>query len=149
MSGAYASRALWAVALLYLAGSMTDVLLLWVIQRIPGNPLWEFAALTSTIEGIPRMALAAAFAWVALHIRGRPSLLWYRVFGVLLVLIGLAGPVIAALQVSDYFIIRASIETPFDLRIAQSTIIKTVSLGAVHLFLFVPVGVMAIRRPRV
>lgn len=142
-----AARVLWAVGLLYLIGSLADVVLAWVVNVEPGNPNLEFMALATTIEGTPRIVLAIALIWVALYVRGSTSLFTQRFFGVLLILLGIGGAVVGALMISDYFVIRPQVQ-PGEQKVFASIVFKTLTLSALHFVLLVPVGVLSVRRPR-
>jgi hypothetical protein len=141
-----AARVLWAAGLLYLIGSLADVILAWFVNADPGNPNSEFITLSSTVEGTPRIVLAVALIWVALHIRGSASLITQRFFGLILILLGIGGAIVGAMMVSDYFVIRGQV-LPEEQTVFASIVLKTLTLSALHLVLLVPVGVLAVRRP--
>lgn len=142
-----AVRALWAAGLLFLIGSLADLVLLWGMQRRADDPLWEFGALQNTIEGTPRIVLAVAMIWVALHIRGSTSLVTHRLLASIILLLGLVGAAIGAMMVTDYFVLRGNVQGP-DQRIFASAVLKALTLSGLHLVVLVPVGVMGMRRPR-
>jgi len=142
-----AARVLWAVGLLFLIGSVADLVLLWTVTNDPGNAQWEFTALAVTVEGTPRIVLAIGLIWIALHLRGTVSLIIQRLFGVLLILLGIGGAVIGAMMISDYFVIRGGI-APGEMSTFVSIVLKTLTLSLLHLLLLVPVGVLSVRRPR-
>jgi hypothetical protein len=142
-----AARVLWSVGLIFLVGSLADLVLAWAINNRPGDPVWEFNQLAGTIEGTPRIVLALALIWVALYIRGSVSVIIQRVFGFMLILLGIAGAVIGAMMISDYFVIRGNIP-PEDTKLFLSIVLKTLTLSALHLVLLIPVGVLSVRRPR-
>jgi hypothetical protein len=142
-----AARALWAGGLIYLIGSLADLATLWIINRIPDNPDWEFTALANTLDGTPRIVLAVAMIWVALHIRGSNSLVIQRLMGVLLLLLGVAGAIMGAMVIADYFVLREAVAPP-DQKLFLSITLKALTLSALHLLVLVPVGVLSVRRPR-
>lgn len=142
-----AARALWAGGLIYLIGSFADLASLWIINRIPGNPDYEFTALANTLDGTPRIVLAVAMIWVALHIRGSNSILIQRFMGILLLLLGIAGAIMGAMVIADYFVLRAAVAEP-DQKLFVSITLKALTLSALHLLVLVPVGVLSVRRPR-
>jgi hypothetical protein len=142
-----AARALMAAGLLFLIGSLADLILLWTVNRDAGNPQFEFTALSLTVEGTPRIALAIALIWGALHIRGATSPLIQRVLAVSLILLGIGGAIVGAMMISDFFVLRGSIQ-PGETRAFTSVVLKTLTLSALHLVLLVPVGVLSVRRPR-
>lgn len=142
-----ASRALWAAGLIFLLGSLADLILLWTVTREPGNAQWEFTALALTIEGTPRIVLAIAMIWVALHIRDGSSLIVQRLFGGFLILLGILGAVIGAMMVGDYFVLRGMIQ-PAEAKTFASIVLKTLTLSGLHLVLLVPIGVLGVRGPR-
>jgi hypothetical protein len=51
------------------------------------------------------------------------------------------------MMVSDYFVIRGQV-LPEEQTVFASIVLKTLTLSALHLVLLVPVGVLAVRRPR-
>lgn len=142
-----AARALWAGGLIYLIGSFADLAAMWIINRVPGNPDFEFTALANTLDGTPRIVLAVAMIWVALHIRGSNSLMIQRLMGILLILLGIAGAIMGAMVIADYFVLRGSVAPP-DQKLFVSITLKALTLSALHLLVLVPVGVLSVRRPR-
>ncbi len=146
---AHAARALFAAGLLFLLGSMADLAILWFYQFQPGNAYTEMVALSSTLEGLPRIALAAALIWAGMQIRGTTSLLAHRLLGTLLLLTGLAGGLAGALLISDYFVLRGQPLTPQAHAIFVSSMLKGTTLAGLHVLLLIPVGIMSVRRPRV
>ena len=144
---ANASRALWAAGLIYLIGSLADLVLLLAVKPNWGNPTWEFTVTSGTVEGTPRIILAIALIWVAMYIRGSSSLVVYRLFSLLLILIGALSGVFGAVGVSDFFILRPMMDAA-NLRLALNVVLKMVTLSGLQVLLLIPVGVMGIRRPR-
>ena len=144
---ANAARALWAAGLIYLIGSLADIVLLVVVNSNWGNPAWEYAVTSGTVEGTPRVVLAIALIWVAMYIRGVSSLATYRLFSVLLIAIGVLSGVFGAVGVSDYFILRPMLE-PSTVKDATHVLLKMITLSGLQVLLLIPVGVMGVRRPR-
>jgi hypothetical protein len=140
-----AARAAAITAYLFLAGAAYDLGILWIVQR-QGSPEWEFGALTVTVETLPRFVLAIALLYIARSLRGSTSLIGYRLMAVFLLAIGLIGAAAAGLAVTDFFILRRSVE-PAALAIFTSTTVKTVGMGVLHALLLVPLGVSGLRRP--
>jgi hypothetical protein len=136
-----------AAGLIFGIGAILDVAILWIFQRQPNNPGFEFTALASTVEGLPRIGLAAALLAMALWLRGSTSLLSYRLLGAALVVTGFMGAMAAALVVTDWFVIRVNV--PPD---QQGTILgvvwKSIALGGLYTLVFIPAGVLSMRRPR-
>ena len=141
-----AARALWAIGLMYIVGSLADVVLLWTVSYL-ADPVWEYSALATTIEGTPRIVLGVALVWTAFYIRGSNSLLVQRSLAVLLVLLGIAGAVIGAMMISDYFVLRGAV-VPEQQKGFAGMLLKTLTLSGLHLVLLVPIGVLGVRRPR-
>jgi hypothetical protein len=143
---AHASTAVFAVAALFAAGALLDLVLLWGWQRAPENPSWEFFAIASTVESLPRLVLGLALAIVGLHLAGSTLLLAYRALGALLALIGLAGLGLALLAGMDFFALRSGV--PADQQAALvSVTAKTVGLGVLEGLVLVPAGWRCLRRP--
>ena len=141
-----AARALYAAGLIFLIGSIADIMTLWVMQAQP-DPEWEFSSLVSTIEGTPRIVLAIAMILAGNYVRGTSSLVAQRLFAAILLMLGLAGAVIGALILSDYFVVRGAVE-PDKQKIFLSVVLKALTLSALHVLILVPVGVLGLRRPK-
>lgn len=141
----HAARGMWAAGVLFLAASLLDLVVLWGMQR-QSQPLWEYQALANTVDGLPGFALAAGFMFGALYIGGSGSLLVYRLLGLLLIGIGLAGAAAAALMTSDYFILVTGVG-PDEMALFRSVAFKTIALGGLHTIVLLPLGVLGMRRP--
>ncbi|HEX6211667.1 MAG TPA: hypothetical protein VF136_12875 [Methylomirabilota bacterium] len=141
-----ASWALWGTAIVFLVGSVLDLVILWLFQRQP-NPQWEFTAVAISAEGLPRILLGVALAYGALQLRDSASLLAYRLLAVGLIAVGVIGAVLGGLMLSDYFILRSSVN-PEAVGVFRSGVFKTLALCAMYVFVLLPVGVAAWRRPR-
>jgi hypothetical protein len=144
---ANAGRALWAAGLIYLIGSLADMVLGMAVGSDWGNPAWEYTVTSGAVEGTPRIVLAIALIWVAMYIRGSSSLATYRVFSLLLIAIGALCAVLGAVAISDYFILRPMLEGEA-LRVGTNILLKTLTLSGLQVVLLIPVGVMGVRRPR-
>ena len=138
--------ALAAAGLIFILGSIADVLILWLFQRQP-LPQWEFTALATTTEGLPRIALGAALVYAALHVRGSTSLPGYRLLGLLLVLIGLIGAMLGGLMVLNYFTLRSTVQ-PGAGGLFLGTVAKTLLLCGLYVVLLIPAGILSMRRPK-
>lgn len=136
-----------AAGLIFGVGAILDVLILWGFQRQPDNPGWEFTALASTVEGLPRIGLAAALIAVALWLRGSTSLLSYRLLGAALVVTGFLGATAAALVVTDWFVVRVNVP-PEQQATIKGVVFKSIALGGLYTAVFIPAGVLGMRRPR-
>ncbi|MGH7503810.1 MAG: hypothetical protein ACREL7_18945 [Longimicrobiales bacterium] len=145
--GIHVSYACVAAGLIFGIGAILDVGILWIAQRVPNNPGWEFTALASTIEGLPRIGLAAALLALGLWLRGSTLLLAYRFLGLLLILTGFVGVVTAALVVTDWFVVRIDIP-PDQHGLFKGIVFKSIALGGLYLLVFIPAGVLSMRRPR-
>jgi hypothetical protein len=136
-----------AAGLIFGIGALLDVGILWLFQRIPDNPGWEFTALASTVEGLPRIGLAAALLALALWLRESMSLLSYRLLGAMLIVTGFLGALSAALVLTDWFVLRGNI--PLDQQgTIKAVVVKSIALGGLYTLVFIPAGVMSMRRPR-
>jgi len=144
---ANAGRALWAAGLIYLIGSLADMVLQMIVGADWGNPAWEYTVTTGAVEGTPRIVLAIAFIWVAMYIRGSSSLAGYRILSIVLIASGAACAVFGAIAISDYFILRPMMDAGGQ-RLATNILLKTLILSALQVMLLIPVGVMGVRRPR-
>jgi hypothetical protein len=131
---------------IFIIGSIIDILLLWTLQRQP-LPQWEFTALATTAEGLPRIVLGIALVFAAMFVRGSTSLLKYRLFGLMLIGLGLMGVAIAGLMVTDFFALR-SLVNPEARWMFRSTVIKTMLLCGMYVVFLVPAGVLCMRRPK-
>ncbi len=142
----HAGLACVGAGLIFLVGSLLDVAILWGFQRGAG-PAWEFAALSTTIEGTPRIALGAALMAAGLWVRGSTSLLMYRTIGLIMLLTGIAGAIIGGMLLSDYFILRRDVDAAQRV-LFNSAALKVLALSGLHAFVLIPIGVLGMRRPR-
>jgi len=142
----YAARALFATGIIFLLGSLADIMVLWVLQRQP-DPQSEFTSLVLTIEGTPRIALAVALLVTGNYLRGTSSVVMQRFCALILLLLGLAGAVIGALVLTDFFVVRGSVDAEGQ-RVILSMALKGLTLSALHVLVLVPIGVLGLRRPK-
>lgn len=142
----HAARAVGGAGAIFLIGSVLDVLVLWIFQRQPG-PQFEFTALASTAEAMPRLVLACALLFAALYLGRSSSLLWYRVLALLLIVFAMVSVAIGGMMITDYFVLRREIN-PEAARIFTSSVLKTVALCGLYVVVLVPIGIMGLRRPR-
>ncbi len=140
------SLALYAVAALFVGGTLLDLGVLWIAQRQTGAQ-WEFVAISSTVEAIPRLALGVGMAYVALYVSQSASTLAYRGLALALVLVGVFGAALGALMLTVYFPI-ARIVQPESVQLFRSTVIKAVGLSALYTIALVPIGIHGLRGPK-
>lgn len=145
--GSHAAYFCIAAGLIFGVGAILDVGILWIFQRQPNNPGFEFTALASTVEGLPRIGLAAAFVALGLWLRGSTSLLSYRLLGITLVVTGFFGAMAAALVLTDWFVIRVNVP-PEQQSTIKGVVFKSIALGGLYTLVFIPAGVLSMRRPR-
>jgi hypothetical protein len=147
---AFSSHTAWiclAAGVMFAAGAVVDVAILWGFQRVPDNAAWEFTALATTVEGLPRVALGCALVAVGLWLSGSTSLIAYRGLGLFVLMTGFAGAAAAALVVTDWFVIRGDVPAQ-QAGIFQGIVAKSIALGGIYILLFIPAGVLSMRRPR-
>lgn len=144
--GKVAALGMWAAGGLMFLGTLVDLGILWIAQY-QANPQWEFVAIASTLEGLPRIALALAFFYAALYLRRSESLAAYRSLGVGLLLLGLAGTGLGLLALMDYLAL-ANLVQGVPESLIRSTAMKSVALGGIFFVLLVPLGFLGLRRPK-
>lgn len=142
----HVARGFYAAGVIFLVGTVLDLAILWVFQRQPG-PQWEFSALASTAEGLPRLVLAIALLYGGLYTAASTSLLSYRFLALIAILIALAGAAVGGLMLSDFFVLRRQVSTD-GLWIFRSAVLKTLVLCGMYVFVLFPLGVLGLRRPR-
>jgi hypothetical protein len=141
----HASLALTGTGLIFLLGTLLDFVILWTFQR-QTVPQWEFTALASLAEGLPRLVLAIALLYAALYTRESTSLLLYRLLALGLIMIGLIGAIAGALMLTDYFVLRRQVNAEVT-DLFRSMTFKTLALCAMYVFILLPIGVLGLRRP--
>lgn len=144
--GKVAALGMWAAGGLLLLGSLVDLGILWIVQH-QRNPQWEFVAIASTLEGLPRFAMALAFFYAALYLRRSTSLAAYRTLSAGVLVVGLVGGGLGVLALMDYLALSSMVAgVPESL--IRSTALKAVALGGIFLLLLVPLGLLGLRRPK-
>jgi hypothetical protein len=141
-----AAAALLAAGLVFVAGSLADYVILWLINRQDG-PQWEFAAVTTTVEGMSRIVLGVALVYAGLHLRARPSVWLRRALGAALLLIALAALVLAALMAMDFLALR-NVVRPEAIATFRATTGKTLFLCAIYALVALPAAVVSLRSGR-
>jgi hypothetical protein len=141
-----AGLAMLAVGLVFFLGTVADLATLWVAQRQPSIQ-WEFAALTSTAEGLPRLALAFGALYLALLLRKSESLSSYRFIGIGMLLTGLASALIGVLIGMDYLALARQV-APEAAAVFRSSVAKTLALALTYTAVLVPVGGWGLSRPK-
>lgn len=142
----HVSRGFYAAGMIFLIGTVLDLGILWVFQRQP-NPQWEFTALATTAEGLPRLVLALALLYGGLYTAASTSLLAYRLLALIAIMVALAGAAVGGLMLSDFFVLRRQVSAE-GLWIFRSTVLKTVVLCGMYVFVLFPLGVLGLRRPK-
>src|SRR5690606_12644839 len=127
-------------------GSLVDLGILWIAQY-QASPQWEFVAIASTLEGLPRFVMAIAFFYAALYLRRSQSLAAYRALGAGVLVLGLAGAGLGLLALMDYLALAGLVEGMPE-SLTRSSALKAAALGGVFFFLLVPLGFVALRHPR-
>lgn len=138
-----AGRIALVAGLIYLIGHLLDFGILWILQRQPGLQ-WEFVALARSAEAFPDMIVATALVYLGLYITGSLGLWNSRLLATLTVLMGLAGLSIMVVMLLNYLSIRASVD-PAAAGAVRSSVIKTVSLGALYAAFLIPAGILGFR----
>lgn len=142
----HAALGLWAAGFVFLAGTILDIAILWLTQN-QGTVQWEFVAVANTIEGLPRFALAGALCFAALNVSESNSLWAFRLLALLSIVVGLGAAGLGGLMATDYLVLRRDI-TPEALPVLKSTVVKSVALAGIFCAVFVPAGILGLRRPR-
>lgn len=142
-----AASGLTAAGVIFLAGSIADVLILWFIGRQP-VPQWEFAAVATTVEGMPRIVLGIAMIYAGMFIRRTRSPWVFRILGLVLLLTALMSIGLAGLLVTDYFALRGNVVAEA-IPAFRSTTAKTLFLCALYFVMTLPAAIASLRRPRV
>lgn len=106
------------------------------------------SALVATVEALPWIVVAFALYYAALYAGESTSLLGYRLLGSCLVLLGLVGAGIAALVLTQYRALPQNLD-PETARMFRVMAAQAVGIGALHLVILIPIGVLGLRRPGV
>ena len=141
----HASAVVLVTGLVFLLGTSIDFLTLWVFQRASGMQ-WEFVATTQTVEGIPRLILAFAFIYTALHLRRSSSIWLYRTLGAGLLVLGIVALAMGVLIAVNYVALAGAVneEARAAFRIA---VLKSGSLATLYIVTLVPLGILGLRKP--
>jgi hypothetical protein len=144
----HASRGLWAGASILLLGSFIDLGVLWVLQYQP-TPQWEFVATMNTLEAYTRFSIGIGLIYAALFI-GRSASMWkYRLTAVFMLLLGIVGMVLGLVLLNDYFALsRLTQDQTAGMGALVISVTKGVLLSGLITVLFVPLGILGLRRPR-
>jgi hypothetical protein len=140
-----AAAALLAAGILFIAGSVADYVILWLINRQSG-PQWEFAAVTTTVEGMSRIVLGIALLFGGLHLRGKPARWSTRLLGVGLILIAVSSVALAGLMALDFLALR-NLVRPEAIPTFRATTAKTLFLCAVYIITTLTAGIISVRSP--
>lgn len=143
------SPAAWpvlAAGAIMLLGVVVDLGVLWFLQH-EGTPQWEFAALSTSMDSVPRFAFGLGFLFLGLHLRNSTSKLSYRVLGSLLLALGLVALAAAALMAMSYLSLGNLVTEPSVYTMLRSVAIKTIGLAVIYSGLSIPAGIAVLRRP--
>jgi len=144
--GKLAAHGMWAAGGLLFLWSLVDLGILWIAQY-QASPQWEFVAIASTLEGLPRFVMAIAFFYAALYLRRSQSLAAYRALGAGVLVLGLAGAGLGLLALMDYLALAGPVEGMPE-SLTRSTALKAGALGGVFFVVLVPLGFAGLRHPR-
>jgi hypothetical protein len=144
----HASRGLWAGAAVLLLGSFIDLGVLWGLQY-QATPQWEFVATMNTLEAYTRFSIGIGLIYAALFI-GRSDSIWkYRLTAVFMLLMGIVAMVLGLVLLNDYFALSRIAQ---DQTAAMGALVTSVTegllLSVLITVLFVPLGILGLRRPR-
>ena len=144
----HAARGLWAGGLVMLLGSFVDLAVLWGLQ-FEASPQWEFVAAMNTLEGYIRFAIGISFIYAALYV-GRSSSLWkYRTVAAFALVLGIAAGLLGLVLLNDYFALaRLTQDQTQAMGALVTSVTKGIMLSALFTVMFVPLGIMGLRRPR-
>jgi hypothetical protein len=145
----HAARGLWAGGLVMLLGSFIDLAVLWGLQFQP-NPQWEFVATMNTLEGYIRFAIGIAFIYAGLYV-GRSTSLWkYRTVAAFTLLLGIAAALLGLVLLNDYYALsRLTQDQTQAMGALVTSVTKGVMLSGLFTVVFVPLGIMGLRKPRI
>jgi hypothetical protein len=138
-----AAAALMAAGLVFVAGSVADYVILWLINRQSG-PQWEFAAVTTTVEGMSRIVLGIALLFAGLYLRDAPARWPSRLLGLFLVLLAVASCALAGLMAMDFLALR-DVVRPEAVATFHATTAKTLFLCAVYFVTTLTAGIVSLR----
>lgn len=130
---------LFAVGIVYLVGTLVDLGTLWFLQRRSGME-WEFVAVTSTVEALPRLVFAVAALYLAFHF-GQIRAPWlYRLMALGLLVLGIAAIGLATLSGMNYLALARLVDAE-TIPLLKSSVIKTLLLCSLYAVVLIPVGI--------
>lgn len=134
-----------AAGILMLLGSLVDLGTLWILQR-ESSPQWEFAAISNTVDAIPRLVFALGFLVLALYFKENATVLGYRLIAVGFLLIGAGSLALGGLIAMSYFPLAKLATQPEVYTMLRSITIKTLALSGIYFLVTVPIGLAGLRR---
>lgn len=134
------ARVMMGIGLMFLVGSVVDLAVLWIGQRLP-TVQWEFVAITNTAESLPRFALALGLIYLSLFIGHSRSAWAYRLLGGMLVALGVANIALMALLAMDYLAMVGNVN-PDGLTAFRSTFTKSFSLTGIYALIALSLGIL-------
>lgn len=140
-----AGHAALAAGVLMLLGSLVDLGTLWILQR-ESSPQWEFAAISNTVDAIPRLVFALSFILLALYFREQATSLGYRFVALGFLLLGVGSLVLGGLIAMSYFPLAQLATQPEVYAMLRSITIKTLALAGIYFFVTIPIGIVGLRR---
>lgn len=144
----HAARGAWAGAAVLVLGNFIDLGVLWGMQ-FQANPQWEFIATMNTLEAYTRFTLGIALAYAALFM-SRSTALWkYRVAAAFMLCLGIAAVVLGLVLLNDYFALARLAQGQTEATGALViTVTKGMLLSGLFTVVFIPLGILGLRRPR-
>jgi len=141
--GAGAGMMLAITGIVFLVGTAVDLGVLWILQR-QETIQWEFVALTRTMDGFPRLVLAAALLYAGMSFTEG----WNRTrkaVSSFVVVLGLAAGGIGVLIAMDYTSLAEGINEQARPAL-RSSALKTLVLSGLHFLVLLPAGVIGFRK---
>jgi hypothetical protein len=145
--GRLAAFGAFAAGFIMLAGVVIDLGTMWILQR-ERSPQWEFAAVTNSVDSIPRAFFALGFLFIAMYLWEATSMTGFRVLGGLLIVLGLSSAALGGLATLSYFELSPLIQQPAVYTAMRSVAIKSIGLATMYAVVAIPVGVLCMRRPK-
>lgn len=144
----HAARGAWAGAAVLVLGNLIDLGVLWGMQ-FQANPQWEFIATMNTLEAYTRFTLGIALAYAALFM-SRSTALWkYRVAAASMLFLGIAAVLLGLVLLNDYFALARLAQGQTEATGALViTATKGMLLSGLFTVVFIPLGILGLRRPR-
>jgi hypothetical protein len=138
--------ALFAVGIVYLVGTLVDLGTLWLLQRQSGME-WEFVAVTSTADALPRFIFAVAALYLAFYVGGSRVTWLYRSMSIGLLALGVIAIGLGALSGTNYLAL-ARVVNPEAEPLLRSSVIKTLALCTLYAVVLIPVGISGLHARR-